>query len=89
MLLFLQIDLLDLAGGASHLTLRFQALMTGFVLSQGVWLGPAYFLEFEGYNTFTLIWLAGLVFLMVNCFVLIQIINHYRPRGTPRRLKAE
>lgn len=49
-----------------------------WILSQGFWLLAAYLLEFKGLNTFTYIWVAGLLFFVVNVKVLNDIIAYYK-----------
>ncbi|KAM9839595.1 GPI mannosyltransferase 1 [Aulostomus maculatus] len=75
-----------------HLSLSLKqgvGLLLLWFAGQAIWLGPAYLLEFEGYNTFLWVWLAGLLFLTINCFVLTRIVGHYKPTQMPKRAKLE
>ncbi|XP_072013018.1 GPI mannosyltransferase 1-like isoform X2 [Amphiura filiformis] len=47
-------------------------------LGQGAWLLCAYYLEFEGRNTFIAIWMAGLLFFAINIYILHRIIDAKR-----------
>nr|CAD2170685.1 unnamed protein product [Meloidogyne enterolobii] len=52
-------------------------LLAIWLFAQGNWLLPAYLLEFCGYNTFVWIWFGSLIFLITNCYIMIQFINYY------------
>lgn len=44
---------------------------------QAVWLYSAYLLEFKGWNTFGFIWIQGLTFFSVNCFIMKILVDHF------------
>ncbi|KAL8622123.1 hypothetical protein ACOMHN_056608 [Nucella lapillus] len=68
---------------------RTAVLSSLWFLAQGLWLLPAYYLEFEGQNTFLYIWLAGLLFFLVNVYIVFAIITHYDYRGSSATAKAD
>ncbi|XP_069762541.1 GPI mannosyltransferase 1 [Narcine bancroftii] len=75
-----------------HLTLSWRRgimLMALWFTGQGLWLAPAYYLEFEGQNTFLLIWVAGILFLSINCFILWVLISNYKKRELPSKTRVD
>lgn len=48
-----------------------------WIAAQGHWLMWGYLLEFKGKNVFLQLWVAGLLFLAANTFVLINIIQQH------------
>lgn len=46
-------------------------------LGQGMWLLCAYFLEFKGINSFDFIWLASVVFFIINIIIVQVLIENY------------
>jgi GPI mannosyltransferase 1 subunit M len=55
-------------------------VLTGlWLVTQLTWLLPAYLLEFQGLNTFMLIWLYSLAFFIVNVFILAELVTCYQP----------
>nr|XP_004225979.1 GPI mannosyltransferase 1 [Ciona intestinalis] len=46
-------------------------------VGQGFWLAAAYLLEFEGRNVFTVLWIAVIVFFLINVFIVKWFITNY------------
>lgn len=55
--------------------------------AQTHWLMWGYLLEFKGKNVFIQLWLASILFLAANTFVLISIIGHHRYSPVFRELE--
>lgn len=56
-------------------------LFTIWLAAQCAWLLPAYFLEFQGQNTFLLIWIQSVAFFCANIAILGRIIKYFVPVG--------
>eukprot|EP00033_Pygsuia_biforma_P004573 GCRY01005015.1.p1 GENE.GCRY01005015.1~~GCRY01005015.1.p1 ORF type:complete len:436 (-),score=79.91 GCRY01005015.1:90-1397(-) len=56
---------------------RALALTALFFSSLGLWMWFGYQLEFLGTNTFFSLWLAGVLFFVVNMYILAEIIRHH------------
>lgn len=59
---------------------RLVKLLGSWVGTQAVWLGIAYLLEFRGWNVFVYVWMASLLFLAVNNWVLGRIVEAYEDK---------
>lgn len=55
--------------------------------AQGIWLFFAYLLEFRGWNTFFLVWLSSLLFLIVNCYLIVTFVRCYPLESSHKKLK--
>ena len=56
---------------------RVQILLALWTISQGLWLGMAYALEFRSLNSFNYIWLSSIFFFLINIQVLCDLIQIY------------
>ena len=64
-------------------TQRMTTLFLLWLLGQAHWLLAAYLLEFRGWNTFLWVWAASLLFLAINCAIMVQLIRAYCPPPPP------
>lgn len=60
------------------LTIRQMIILPSlWFLGQGLWLLSAYFLEFKGINSFDFIWLASVIFFIINIIIVQILIENY------------
>lgn len=60
------------------LTMRQMIILPSlWFLGQGLWLLSAYFLEFKGINSFDFIWLASVIFFIINIIIVQILIENY------------
>ncbi|CAD5216191.1 unnamed protein product [Bursaphelenchus xylophilus] len=52
-------------------------LIALWFIGQGIWLLPAYFLEFKGIPCFEMIWAASLLFAFINAYIIRKISLNY------------
>ncbi|KAH6918275.1 GPI mannosyltransferase 1, partial [Coprinopsis sp. MPI-PUGE-AT-0042] len=53
------------------------ACVAVWAATQGLWLSEAYKLEFLGENVYFSLWIRGLVYVLGNCWVLVEIMKAY------------
>ncbi|KAI8351486.1 PIG-M-domain-containing protein [Choanephora cucurbitarum] len=68
---------------SSRIKFRWKGLsmLIAWAAGQACWLYYAYGLEFLGQNTFLSLWAAGVVFFVINCWIIVEFIyqHHYEP----------
>lgn len=59
-------------------------LLVVWFIAQGAWLLPAYYLEFQGQNTFILIWIQSVSLFCANIAILGRMIMYFMPVEKPK-----
>lgn len=74
----------------SHMKLKWEGLLCiiMWIGAQTHWLLWGYMLEFKGVNVFLPLWIASLLFLAANTFVLVRIIQRHRFSPLFRRYES-
>ena len=49
--------------------------------TQALWLSEAYKLEFLGQNVFIQLWMRGLLYVIGNCWIIVQVMDAYEAKG--------